>query len=449
MKLGELFIELGTKGNTKELEKTLKQLKEAEKKTAAQIKLNKDLAKATTDEEKALIKKNYAQKQEIASTEKVINKGKERNKTILAGVKGFTRLIGAISLAIGVMDRFANASAKTNQSILTLSQTSGVDVNTINKYASAARSLNYNVSRETVAQTFQSLSQKLFNMSIGEEEGIVKGLSLLQSFGGKGFNPIGKSPEQVLEDLRAGIANLNDFQAGQVLSQFGIGPELLPMLRMSSQEFAGVKNRFLSEAQMREEQKRSLELQEKRDEITREFERLIISMYPTLEEIFKDLVTIAPILVDFVKETLPILSEVIKLLHPVAQWLNKHFAKKDITNNPNLTTEEKEKIKNIQKSIPGINKVLNTGLGKNELFSAIPKLGAKIGARWAENTIISNAAENAIKMRAANNAKRINVTNTFNNTINTTQPADNVMLDDYQRAIQRGHSNGNFIKLYE
>ena len=79
MKLGELFIELGTKGNTKELEKTLKQLKEAEKKTAAQIKLNKDLAKATTDEEKALIKKNYAQKQEIASTEKVINKSKERN----------------------------------------------------------------------------------------------------------------------------------------------------------------------------------------------------------------------------------------------------------------------------------------------------------------------------------------------------------------------------------
>ena len=449
MKLGELFIELGTKGNTKELEKTLKQLKEAEKKTAAQIKLNKDLAKATSDEEKALIKKNYAQKQEIASTEKVINKSKERNKTILAGIKGFTRLIGAISLAIGVMDRFANASAKTNQSILTLSQTSGVDVNTINKYASAARNLNYNVSRETVAQTFQSLSQKLFNMSIGEEEGIVKGLSLLQSFGGKGFNPIGKSPEQVLEDLRAGITSLTDFQAGQVLSQFGIGPELLPMLRMSSQEFAGVKNRFLSEAQMREEQKRSLELQEKRDEITREFERLIISMYPTLEEIFKDLVTIAPILVDFVKETLPILSEVIKLLHPVAQWLNKHFAKKDITNNPDLTIEEKEKIKNIQKSVPKVNKILNQGLGKYKLFSAIPELGTKIGARWAENTIISNAAENAIKMRAANNAKRINVNNTFNNTINTTQPADSVMMDEYQRAIQRGHSNGNFIKLYE
>ena len=185
MKLGELFIELGTKGNTKELEKTLKQLKEAEKKTAAQIKLNKDLAKATTDEEKALIKKNYAQKQEIASTEKVINKSKERNKTILASVKGFTRLIGAISLAIGVMDRFANASAKTNQSILTLSQSSGVDINTINKYASAARSLNYNVSREMVAQTLASLSSRLRKTDIGEDEGLIGGLSLLSGLGGK------------------------------------------------------------------------------------------------------------------------------------------------------------------------------------------------------------------------------------------------------------------------
>ena len=42
-----------------------------------------------------------------------------------------------------------------------------------------------------------------------------------------------------------------------------------------------------------------------------------------------------------------------------------------------------------------------------------------------------------------------NVTQTFNTTINTTQPADSVMMDEYQRAIQRGHSNGNFIKLYE
>lgn len=443
MKLGELFIELGTKGNTKELEKTLKQLKEAEKKTAAQIKLNKDLAKATSDEEKALIKKNYAQKQEIASTEKVINKSKERNKTILAGIKGFTRLIGAISLAIGVMDRFANASAKTNQSILTLSQTSGVDVNTINKYASAARGLNYNVSRETVAQTFQSLSQKLFNMSIGEEEGIVKGLSLLQSFGGKGFNPIGKSPEQVLEDLRAGITSLTDFQAGQVLSQFGIGPELLPMLRMSSQEFAGVKNRFLSEAQMREEQRRSLELQEKRDELGKTFEGVILDIYPLLNQIASSMVELAPALASILSDLMPIFVDIAKLLQPVARWINKWFAEHEAT-----TPEAKAEIKTIKTSTNKAREEMKKAFGKNKFGAATVEFAMNLAERVGENYVLSNVEKNALKSQGGN-TKKINVNNTFNNTINTTQPADNVMLDEYQRTIQRGHSNGNFIKLYE
>ena len=443
MKLGELFIELGTKGNTKELEKTLKQLKEAEKKTAAQIKLNKDLAKATTDEEKALIKKNYAQKQEITSTEKVINKSKERNKTILAGVKGFTRLIGAISLAIGVMDRFANASAKTNQSILTLSQTSGIDINTINKYASAARSLNYNVSREAVAQTFQSLSQKLFNMSIGEEEGIVKGLSLLQSFGGKGFNPIGKSPEQVLEDLRAGITNLTDFQAGQVLSQFGIGPELLPMLRMSSKEFAGVKNRFLSESQMREEQRRSLELQEKRDQIGRTFEQIIVDIYPLLNQIANSMVDLVPALASILSDLMPIFVEIAKLLQPVARWINKWFASHEA-----ITPEANTEIKNINTSTDKARKEMRKAFGRNTFGATIVESAMNLAERVGENYILTNVEKNALKSQG-NNIKKINVNNTFNNTINTTQPADSVMMDEYQRAIQRGHSNGNFIKLYE
>ena len=139
MKLGELVVELSTKGNTKELEKTLNQLKEAEKKVAAQLKLTRDLAKAETEEEKKLIKKNHAQKEEIASLEKVIKANKERNKTITDGIKGFTRFIGAVSLTIGVLDRLVNSSAKANQGILTLSQTSGIDVNTINKYRAPAK----------------------------------------------------------------------------------------------------------------------------------------------------------------------------------------------------------------------------------------------------------------------------------------------------------------------
>jgi len=439
MKLGELFVELGTKGNTKELEKTLKQLKEAEKKTAAQIKLNKDLAKATTDEEKTLIKKNYAQKQEISTTEKLINKNKERNKTIAAGAKNFLSFISAVSLAIGVLDRFINASAKSNQSILTLSQSSGVSIESINKYASAARSLNYNVSRESVAQMFQSLSQKLFNLSIGEDEGIVKGLSLLQSFGGKGFNPINKSPEQVLEDLRAGITNLTDFQAGQVLSQFGIGPELLPMLRMSSKEFAGVKNRFLSEGQMKEEQSRALLLQEQRDKIAKVLEDLSIEVIPPLTNILQELTP-------YIKTTAEKLS---LILNKINEYLGGGDLPSDIPKELKSGIEEARKKVALQDAaLAGVGAtILKSKLPPQIKGAAIAALSAASkGAHTAEQMV-----EDKYLKKYSNTYKKNanNVTQTFNTTINTTQPADNVMMDEYQRAIQRGHSNGNFIKLYE
>ena len=223
MKLGELFIELSTKGNTKELEKTLKQLKQAEKETAAQIKLSRDLSNATTDEEKALIKKNYAQKKEIDATQRSINKAKEHNKAIIAGIKGLTGYVAAISLTIGVLDRMVNASAKANQSILTLSQTSGIDVNTINKYASAARSVNYNITREQVAQTMNSLATQIFEMYTNPGGGstITEGLSLLSSWTGSqlNFDLQGKNAADLLEMIRGPIQQLDDMRASYVCCQ--------------------------------------------------------------------------------------------------------------------------------------------------------------------------------------------------------------------------------------
>lgn len=440
MKLGELFIELGTRGNTKELEKTLKQLKQAEKETSAQIKLNKDLSKATSEEEKALIKKNYAQKKEIDSTEKVIQRNKERNKTIIDGVKGFTRFIGAVSLTIGVLDRLVNSSAKANQSILTLSQTSGVDVNTLNKYASAAKSVNYNVTRESVAQTFSNIASQLRQQSIGEQTNLIKGMALLTAKGGKPFTSYGLNATQFIENLRESIKGVNDEWVAEALSTMGISPDLIPMLRMSSNEFAAVKNRFLSEDQMREEQKRSLELQEKRDELTKTFERTVVDLYPLLQEIFNQLVLIAPPLMEVISELLPILTEIVKLLAPISRWLNKWFASHDISNLPSKTQEE------VIETRTGTQKAkieMEKAFGKNKLMGSIVSGMTSLAERIVENGIISGAAENAVKGNVSNSYRNMN--NTFNNTIYTTQPADKVMMDNYERSFtQRNLQPSNY-----
>ncbi|MBO7696255.1 MAG: hypothetical protein J6T10_26765 [Methanobrevibacter sp.] len=392
MKLGELIVELGTKGNTKELEKTLSQLKEAEKKLSAQIKLNKDLAKATTEEEKALIREHAALKNEISAVEKSINKNKERNKTIAESVKGFTRLIGAISLAIGVMDRFANASAKTNQNVLTTAQTSGVDVNTINKYASAAKSVNYNVTRETVAQTFDTLSKQILEMNTQPEGGtqLAGALSLLSGWSQSSVDFMGKDAVGVLESIREPLRKLDDIKASHILSMMGISPDLLPMLRMSTEEFNKIPNRFLSAEQMKEEQRKSLELQEKRDALSKTWEETLIDLYPVLNNVMEALKELAPTLGQIIKDITPALITIAKALGPIAEWLGKTY------------------------------KWSTTPLKRKDVEYA-EKAGEK--AREKMNEIKQNAK------RAYDNIRNTSFQDNRNITIHTTQPPSTVIPD--------------------
>ena len=53
MNVGEFFIQLGINSDTKELKQTIKELEDAERKTARLIKREKELEKATSEEQKA------------------------------------------------------------------------------------------------------------------------------------------------------------------------------------------------------------------------------------------------------------------------------------------------------------------------------------------------------------------------------------------------------------
>lgn len=410
MKLGELFIELSTKGNTKELEKTLKQLKQAEKETAAQIKLSRDLSNATTDEEKALIKKNYAQKKEIDSTQRSINKAKEHNKAIIAGIKGLTGYVAAISLTIGVLDRMVNASAKANQSILTLSQTSGIDVNTINRYASAARSVNYNITREQVAQTMSSLATQIFEMYTNPGGGstLTEGLSLLSAWTGSSlnFDLKGKNAADLLEMIRGPIQQLDDMRASYVLQKMGIDPGLLPMLRMSSSEFANVTNKFMSEEQMRKENEQALKLQEAKDELAKTIEVLTVQLIPVLKTIAEACV-------------------------PLAEWLNKklgHHEPKTETGKRQISALDETTQQMLDMEQWRYDHTIHPFGTKNlsKFIKGISDASIRSIALLKRNSIIENES-----LLGGNGSKKINnnITDNSTITIHTTQSAVDTIND--------------------
>ena len=427
MKLGELIIEIATKGNTKNLEKALKELKEAERETSRQLKLKKALAKAETEEEKQLIKKNYAQKQEIATTQKLLNQQKQRNQAIISGIKGFAGYVTAISLAIGVLDRFINKNAKAHQSILTASQTSGIDVDVINKYASAGRSKNINVTQEQVAQTISNLSQNLRNLQLGEaNEGMLQGLQLLQQKGGKSFVPYGLNSEQYLEKLREGLVGVSDEWASDILTKMGISPDLLPMLRMSKEEFDKVPNRFLNKKQLEKEQSDAQKLIEAQDRLAKAFEGIAVNLIPAIDGLTNIVATTSEILEKIVDKLTPKVIEAIENTTNYIKDENVSTSKKISTVAGSLaiasTLKSDDKIANL--FIPKIPKQGQLALLSIAMLSAI-------GGRIKEGIFSNNLSPNGI----STNGIGTTINNNFNNTINTTQPADQVMLDNYQREV--------------
>lgn len=282
MKLGEFFISLGIKGNTKELETTQKRLKELEKSTRKRIKYLKDLKKAETDEEKQLVKENYQQNLQIDKNEKLIEGRKEFNKTLDNSIKGFSRFITGVSLAVGVLDRLINANAKANRSVLTLSKTSGVSLDEINKYASSAVSVNSQASREAIGQTMGRISQFLFDLKMGQAD--VSAIYQMGLFGGKSFNPWGMDTLQFIEAVRDGIKGINDIDATNIIQKLGFSPDDLLWLRMSREEFENIVNIFPDEFQSKELEVQAQNLRKIHEEINALTNELLIEASPVIKE---------------------------------------------------------------------------------------------------------------------------------------------------------------------
>lgn len=258
MKLADFFIQLGVIGDTKELDKTIKQMETASKRTKDIIKYRKELAKATTDEERAQIKKNFADKIKIENLKKE-KSGLEANKAAFMGaVKGITAFVGAAVVAYNVIDRMIGSLSRANQQLITFQRTSGISFNSLNKYASANAAVNANSTIEGTAQSMQRVAQNLWDIRMGR--GDISPYQELAYVGGRAFNPMGMSVEQVIENVREAIKNVDDLQATNIITRMGFAPDDLLMLRMSREEFEKINNLFLNPQEREAINKYSLEL---------------------------------------------------------------------------------------------------------------------------------------------------------------------------------------------
>lgn len=201
MKIGEFFISLGVKGDTKKLDDTKEQLEKTEKQGAK------------------------------------LNKGFQALKgTIL-------KFTGGLTLAYTVIDRMSMSLAKANQQMINFQRQTGLSFDMLNRYASASASVNANATIEGTAQSMQRVAQNLWDIRMGR--GDISPYQELAFVGGKPFNPAGMSVEQVIENLREALKGVADVPATNIITRMGFSPDDLLMLRMTKEELAEINNLFL------------------------------------------------------------------------------------------------------------------------------------------------------------------------------------------------------------
>ena len=229
MNLGEFIIKIGTQGDTKALDEAIKKMEEAEKKTRKQIKLKQDLAKATTEEEKALIKKNAAQQDELDKLKDVKLQQSALQNSMQKTISTSLRMIGVISGTVIALDRLGNSLLKSNQMYITFEKQTDMSIGRLNRMAGLARLSGMNLGPEQVASDIQSLQHKIFRFErFGENA---------QTFGMLGINPRGMKADKLILSLRNALKGYSGQIKSEYLSELGLSQEWLTILNLTNKEF--------------------------------------------------------------------------------------------------------------------------------------------------------------------------------------------------------------------
>ena len=283
MNIGDLFVQIGAIGNSKEV----KAFGEAVKKAG----------KAIDD---------FDKKQ--AKTE--VESGK-LNVSLGSAIMKFVGIVGAVAGAYYALDRLTESLAKQNQQWLLMANQSDMAMSTLQKWDTIGKIVGI----DGIGQQVQSLEQKIFNLRLTGE-------------GAKGFQMGGIMPtnaNDVMEQLRRRVSGMSNSSASFLLQQMGLDPKMLTLLRMTRkewEEYVRVQRQFtLTEKQRNDIEYMNRQLQVAGIKIQYLKDRAIMAIMPHFVKLTKfitDMALAVGKLVNWVIKAENPLSATIKLFTKLA-----------------------------------------------------------------------------------------------------------------------------------
>lgn len=287
----EIFIKMGVKVDSKELEKLNKQFEKTVK-SAANVAKNSKGGKSLDGLMKglkqfnSLIPKGGGELGRFANgLSKVAGFAGGAAGAVGLAVAGVVALGGVVVATTVKLDKMVMSLAKANQFYLNFAQQTNTGIGTLNKYAGVAMLSNMNMSAEQVANSLQTIDSKLAEIRLTGQ-----GAAEFQMLG---ISPWGKNSGDIIEDLRGKIAGLDNATASNLIQKMGLTPEWLGILRMSSDEFQkltqSAKEFQLNPSQLKEMNTLGLEIRQMQMRLEYLKQRILIAIGPLLIKMTKPL----------------------------------------------------------------------------------------------------------------------------------------------------------------
>ena len=313
--VGELFIQLAVLGNVNELKKANQEFQKANALTEKQNKLDKlraetleRIQKAETRAEKRKIVEQYRirktnlEKQFALKMQLLEKRGLQAN---IAQWATYAHMVSmAANVAIGAIKNINNEFnklLKTNQEYYNITQSSSSPFSALKGYGAVASFANPNLSEQQVAATLARLNQQFF---VGRKKGDYSSFvnaelaNIIGADSSRLFNRVYsgefKTFENYLEAIRATIAGKSPEMQSSIAQAFlGGDDSLLPMLRLTPDEFKKLQQQAtknaLSESDLKKLNEINIEIEAIKTNINNLYQRLLVEMLPTFEQIWNDI----------------------------------------------------------------------------------------------------------------------------------------------------------------
>ena len=155
-------------------------------------------------------------------------KVKQFDNNIKTTVSSLKRMVVIAAGAVTALDRLTNSLLKANQAYISFNQQTGLSIDSMNRLVGAGMLANYSLTPEAMMNSIQALQSNLAAISIGQ--GNIAPFQLL------GISPVGKEATQIIEEWRIALQGVDEAMAVNIIQQMGLSPEMLSLLRLSSEE---------------------------------------------------------------------------------------------------------------------------------------------------------------------------------------------------------------------